>query len=176
MLIKNKKWLNVTVMSLVGFAIIILFEIIPDITHDLSLAYNYFAQKHKASVESDKQAEFEIVSRENKIIKHKMAGLVSVYDDKGNLSNIISNMDEEAKLANVGILSIRPDKVTTKENLYYLPLEVELSSSYERFYNYLRFLEQSSRVLVLNEANIQKKENSTDSLTIKAKFEVYLNL
>ena len=56
------------------------------------------------------------------------------------------------------------------------PVEISLESDYENIYNYVRFLENSSRIIKMKELKFKPMKTGLSILKLKANIEVYLNL
>ena len=176
MKIKNKKWRNIS-MIIIGFTIlIIVFEIIP---RSFDLVSNYIT-----TVDQEKKInELEILKLQQKNLQ------IEVNDLENNISKLVSNIESDKKIssiinllnqlsdkAKVKIVSIKPTKISKKDNLWIQLLEVKMESRLENIYNLTRFLENADKVISFNKLEVKSVKPANDKLTINSELEVYLNL
>ncbi len=60
-------------------------------------------------------------------------------------------LNKIANKSKINISSIKPRKLKSNENLWLQPIELEVYSNYEEVYNFIRFLENSEKVIVITE-------------------------
>ncbi|MBI1937422.1 MAG: type 4a pilus biogenesis protein PilO [Ignavibacteriales bacterium] len=176
MLIKNKKWKNIIFLSIACVSIIFLFEIAPRIYNVAGLTIDLIVQKYK--IDSNKEND-ELISEygvRNKALKRKIGRVVSDYERSRNISDILSFVDSAAQRTKVNIREIKPGKIIRNNNLWLQPVDINISARYENFYNYVRSLENSSKVMLIKKLTMISGESLGGSLDIKLHLEIYLNI
>lgn len=176
MQIKNKKWKNIIFLSTALVSIIFLSEIMPRIYNAAGLAFDLILQKYK--IDSNKKNEISIneYTVRNKKLKRKISRVVSDYERSGNISDILSFVDSAAQRTKVNIREIKPGKIIRNNNLWLQPVDINISARYENFYNYVRSLENSSKVMLIKKLTVSAGESSEEQLDIKLHLEIYLNI
>ena len=176
MQIKNKKWKNIVVLVLTGTLFILVFEIIPRLLDNADLVYRFIVQKYKVGSIQNIEEEISRCNLENKALMKQTGFIVSNYERDKNISNILSIVDSAAFMSKTSIREIKPSKIIKQNNLLRQTVDIYLSAGYENFYNMLRFLESSSKVMVVRGFLISSGKNDKDDLNIKLELEVYLNI
>lgn len=176
MQIKNKKWKLILITVITSFIMITFFDLVPRVGDIATMALKFHGEKGKLKQEMESERSLKDLMAENRMLKGELKNTLSGYEDKENISSVISLLDSVAILSEIRISSIKPQKPYKKDNLMLQPIEVNITSSYERAFNYVMFLEKSSKVILVKDLSILSKDKSKDSLFIKASLEVYLNL
>lgn len=174
--IKNPKWRNLFLLVL-GFTIIVIFfEVIPRILNDITLISDWIEQSNRIDRIGEVEKALEISKKENSRLRKNIGSIVSNYEDKQKISSVLSSIDNIAKKAKVSLDRIIPKEVSYRDNLLLQPIEIELTSQYENYYNFIRFLENSPKVIIVKEIAVHQLESGSKYLKIDTKLEVYLNL
>ena len=174
--IKNKKWKNI-ILLLCGFTIVVLlFEIFPRALGTFSLASEWMEQSDQIERLGEIETRIEMVSKENSSLKEDISSIVSDYEDNQKISSVLSLLDEIANGTNVNIEAIKPQAIVKRDNLWLQPIDMTITSKYENFYNFIRFLESSQKVVLVKDIYLKHENSVTGMLNINTKLEVYLNL
>lgn len=176
MQIKNKKWKQIILISISTFLLIIFLEILPRAMNIVSLTIQLVDQKIKISSNDKNEDLIKQYTIENKSLRGQIGNIVSDYERDKNISQILNYLDAASQLNNVRIVEIKPGPIIKNKNILITPLEVNFIAHYENFYNYLLNLEKSSKVMVIKQLSIEPKDILSDTLSIKAKIDVYLNI
>lgn len=176
MQIRNKKWKFVNIAALGFFALLFFFEFMPRYMSLFEQITNYISSVNEGNTLAQNIQELKLVKNENQRIKTNINQLISNYKENKNLSGILSYLDENAMASDIKFKEIKPGELKRQDNLWLQPIEVTLATKYENIYNYLRFIESSNKVILVNELTMEPVSDSRDSLNINIKFEVYLNL
>ena len=176
MAIKFGKWKKTIILTIGLLIFLIIFEIFPR----YASLYDAFFEiiRNNNAIESIETTKLQIqeLNLQNKRIKFEINNLVSDYEENKNISSVISYLDKTAGENRIKISSIKPGKLIYKDNLWLQPLEVSLQSNYQSIFNFLRILENSSKVILINELTYKPDELLKNKLNFTAKLEVYLNL
>jgi Tfp pilus assembly protein PilO len=176
MQIKNKKWKQIILVSVSAFMLILFFEIVPRTMNIGTLVFKLVDQKIKISSSDKNEDLIKQYTIENKSLRGQIGNIVSDYEKDKNISQILDFLDTASQLNNVRIIEIKPGQLIKNKNIFIAPLEVSFIAHYENFYNYLLNLEKSSKVIVIKQLSIVPKDILSDTLSIKAKIDVYLNI
>lgn len=176
MIIKNKKWRNISLIIIVFTIMIIVFEILPR-SYDLVSSY-------LTSVDQEKKInELEIIKLEQRNLQievndleNNISKLVSNIESDKKISSVISLLNQLSEKAKVKIVSIKPTKIYKKDNLWIQLLDIKMESELENIYNFTRFLENTEKVISFNKLEIKSVKPAANKLTINSELEVYLNL
>jgi Tfp pilus assembly protein PilO len=174
--IKTPKWRNMVILVLGFMAIVLFFEIVPRLMNTTSLVFDWIDQSRQIE-QSDRVAkQLQLAKQKNSDVKGYINGIVSDYEESQNASSILQMLDEIAAKSKVNIATIKPRQIVQHDNLWLQPIEVELISKYENYYNFVRFLENSQKVVLIKEIFMERENSVNGSLQIRINLEVYLNL
>jgi len=176
MQIKNKKWKQIILISISTLLMIVFFEIIPRAMNIGSLVIQLIDQKIKIGSNEKNEDLIKQYTIENKSLRRQIGNIVSDYEKDKNISQILNFLDSASQLNNVRILEIKPGPIIKNKNILITPIDINFTAHYENFYNYLLNLEKSSKVMVIKQLSIVPKDILSDTLSIKAKIDVYLNI
>ncbi|MCB0749454.1 MAG: type 4a pilus biogenesis protein PilO [Ignavibacteriae bacterium] len=176
MKIKNKKWQNINI-GIIGFTLfIILFDFIPRVMDLGSNTFNLVSDKIKLNQNNEIDTELLQLSTKNKAIKNQFKQIVSDYEDDKNISTVMQYLNNIANKSNIKISSIKALKLKQENKLWLQPVEIEITSNYEQLYNFTRFLEHSSKVILVNKLTSIPKTATKETLNTKLLLDIYLNL
>lgn len=113
---------------------------------------------------------------ENKKLKKELAGILSNSDKAGSLSSTIELIDNISQKCDLEIQSIQPGNIKKENDLVIQSMDLVILSEYENFYNFARFVENASRIMLLRKIIIKQEKSGSDKLVINTKLDVYLNL
>lgn len=169
----NRKWKNIITLSTIFFLFAMLFKVIPEYSEIIASTVNIiFSGDIKEEVnESDGQLK-QLNMEKMKLIKYS-SSLVS-NNKNSNLSSIISLLDNSAEKSGSKIINIDPREAEEKNDLYFQPIGIVLNADYEKIFNFVRFLENSERVIRIK--NLTLKEKESKHLIVNIELEAYLNL
>lgn len=173
MLIKNTKWKNITILSIVFFFIVLFFEILPGYAELISASAELLFREDPEEQMTKSEARLIQLKAEKRKLKVLASSQFSGYNE-GGVSSIIALLDESAAKSNSEIISLKPGNFKKNDNIVFQPVNMEMYAGYENLYNYLRFLENTPKVLHIKKLSI--KEFEEDDLIITAELEAYLNL
>jgi Tfp pilus assembly protein PilO len=176
MLIENKKHKNVILLTLLATVIIFLFEVIPKYSDLVTIVFKLIEQNSEIERIAENEKELMELNLQNQLLKSRIYSTVSDYKENKNLSAVISHLDSLAKESHIKNLAIKPGQMIKENHLWLQPIEVSLNSGYENIYNYIRFLENSSRVIKIKGLYFKPEKPLKPELDLKANIEVYLNL
>lgn len=176
MKIKNKKWNNINLGIIAFTVVIILFEFIPRIMDLSSQTLGWISDTIKLEETSDIDAKLIEQSVRNKNLKSQMKQVVSEYEDDKNISTVMEYLNDIASKSNINISSIKALKLKKDNRLWLQPVEIEFTSSYEQLYNFTRFIEHSSKVILVNKLVTKPEVITKGKLTSNLLVDVYLNL
>lgn len=176
MQIKNKKWRNIILLTIICVGIIFLFEIAPRLYNLSDLALNLVIQKYRIDSNKEKDGVINEYTARNKMLKRKIGLVVSDYERNRNISDILSFVDSAAQKNKVSVREIKPAKIIKSNNLWLQPVDINISARYENFYNYVRTLENSSKVMLIKKLTMVSGESTGELLDIKLHLEIYLNI
>ncbi len=174
--IKNKKWRNIIFSVLLVNAAILIFEIIPRsaVLFDLYLEWKDQSELLERDMESSYELQY--AQKVNALLKAKISSIVSEYDETVKVSSVIKSVDYVAAKTRTEIITLRPQAIEKKENLWLQPIEIILTGSYENFYNLIRYIELSEKVVLVKAFEMQPAKLLKPELQIKLNVHVYLNL
>ena len=176
MLIKNSKWRNLTLLILLMTVIVFVFEIIPRGVGVIEMVFELLSNNNKIEQASEIEVELSSLNTENLMLKKEIESVVTDYDDSRQISGILSNLEEIAYNSRCGINSIKPTKLEEKKNLWVQNIQLEVNGSYENLYNFLRYLENSSKVIIINDVTFIPSKTKSGEVDMSLLLEVYLNL
>lgn len=176
MQIKNKKWMNIILLSLYGFIIIFTFEIIPRLSILGSLSYKWISNTLFYGSSDSIEQKVKEKTLLNSELKSGISLIVSNYKKNHNISDVICMLDTISSKCKCHIMEIKPGNIIKKDHLWSQPVELNLISSYVGFYNYLLMLEDFPKVIVIKSLSITPIKQFSDTLNIKANLEIYLNI
>jgi hypothetical protein len=174
--IKNKKWRNITWAVLLLNGAIFFFEIIPRAGVLLDLYLQWQDQSELLDSELESGYKLQYAEKLNALLKTKIGSIVSEYDETVKVSSVIKSVDNVAEMTRTEILTLRPQPIEKKENLWLQPIEIILTGSYENFYNLIRYIELSEKVVLVKAFEMQPAELLKPELQIKLRVHVYLNM
>ena len=174
--ISNKKQKRLFLLVTSFFILIFAVEIIPRFM-DLSVkSINHFANQYKISSSDEYDNIIETKTIKNTLLQKKIAQIVSDYEESKKISSIFKILDKQASKADLQINSITPLKLSKKENLWLLPIKIKIKSNYEKIYNLVRFIENTSKVVVFKNKKKKKKTFTDDKVEVELLIDVYLNI
>jgi|GEM_PF-3401289 Tfp pilus assembly protein PilO len=176
MKIKNKKWKNYIILTWVLFAMVFLFEIIPDYSALFSNLYDILNKNELKNDLNNCQMKINSLNIENQKLKSMISGSITDVDNNKDVSSVLSFLDDISQKSRANIAMLKPGVITKSDNLYVLPIEIEMNAGYCGIYNYFNFLESSSKIVTIQNLEIRSKVLLTDTLTAKADLNIYLNL
>lgn len=176
MLINNNKWKNI-ILLVGGFTIVvILFEILPRLADTSSMFIDWIEQHNKIEQTGSIDLQIKDLTVKNNYLKKEITYYVSNYEENQQLSSILSLIDEISSKTNIIVESIKPGKIEKKNNLWLQPMNINLSGKYEDFYNFIKFLESSQKVVIIKSIQIKPENQAAGVLSINTNIEVYLNI
>ena len=176
MLIKNKKYKNFILLTFLLFALLFVFEILPVYSDLLSMTMKVFEQNSQIEKIAENKNELDNLNKQIRKLKIRMYNNFSDYSDSRNLSAVINLLDSLSKKSKIKNIAIKPGELKENDQLWLQPVEISLESDYENIYNYVRFLENSSRIIKMKELKFKPMKTGLSILKLKANIEVYLNL
>lgn len=176
MQIKNRKWKNLILFSALGIVVIFLLEIVPRYYNIAELTYQLIAQKYEISSNKNNDAVISELHLRNKGLKKQIGFIVSDYEKSRNISDILGFVDSAAQMTKVSLREIKPGKIIRSSNLWLQPVDINISAHYENFFNYIRLLERSSKVMLIKKLAMLQKESSGGTIDINLHLEIYLNI
>lgn len=174
--LNNKKWKNVILFSALGFSIIFLIEISPRIYNVAVISVDLLAKKIKSDSNQKIKENVNVLIMRNKNITRQIGAIVSDYNKNRNISDVVNLLDSLSLYCKIHITDIKPQQIIKNNNLWVQPIDVTMSSNYESIYNLINAIEHSTKVILLKKIFITNNNNLNKELTIKAHFEVYLNI
>jgi len=176
MLIKTSKWKNLSIMIIILFAAVMFLEIYPRTKFLVISSYNLIKQNNYAENLSDIEYDLKFLDAEYIRLKSEIGSIVTEYKENQKLSDLFAMLDETASHSKVKIKSIKPGKISEKENLWLQPMDITLTGNYVNIYNFIRFMEYSDKVTIIKNVEITPDKNRFTKLEAKIKMEIYLNL
>lgn len=176
MQIKSKKWKNINLGIITFTAMIIFFEFIPRVMDLSSQTFSWISDKIKLEETSDIDTKLMEQSARNKNLRTQMKQVVSDYEEDKNISTVMEYINHVANKSRINISSIKALKLKKDDRLWLQPVEIEFTSSYEQLYNFTRFIEHSSKVILVNKLSSKPKIITKGKLNTKLLVDVYLNL
>ena len=176
MQIKNKKWKKIIMLSALSAAAIFLFEIAPRLYSVAELTFQFVEQKYEISSNKDNDEIIGELNIQNAGLKKQIGYIVSDYERSKNISDILEFVDFAAQMTKVSMREIKPGKIVRSNNLWLQPVEINITARFENFYNYIRLLEKSSKVMLIKKLTMLQHETSTKMIDINLKLEIYLNI
>ncbi len=176
MLIKKTKFRYYILFSITLFFLVSFIEIIPDY---FTLFYNLWEVLDSSTLKNsikDYESQITAMEIENSRLKSLETYYISTNESKSDISSIISFLDVVSQKSFIKNYSLRPAAAEKKDNLSVLPIEVEIGGDYSQVFNYINFIERSSRVIIIQNLSIKPKDILKDSLIVKTNLDVYLNL
>lgn len=175
MLIKNKKWKNIFLLCTALFTLVIIIDILPALTDNISAAWHSVTAGGGNSDIKALEREYSELNLENKELLSRLNKKEAGFSGSQKLSEIISSLDELALRNDIKITLIKPSPVVKKESIVTQNIELALHGKYKNLYSYIKAVEEAPALIVIKEMNIKPKAELNDSLLIKAQYEVYLN-
>lgn len=176
MQIKNQKMKMLLILILISFVMITALDLVPRLSGIGKTAISLYEKENKLKEEKESGEKLKNLTAENRMLKGEVKNSLAGYAENQNISSVIALLDSAAGFSETRISSIKPLNSYKKDNLLLQPVEVNIMTSYENVYNFIRFLEKAKKVVLVKELDIASKDESRDSLSVKARLEVYLNL
>jgi len=167
MKIKSKKWKNINLGIIAFTVVIILFEFIPRIMDLGTQTFSWISDKIKLEETSDIDAKLMEQSVKNKNLKSQMKQIVSDYEGDKNISTVMQYLNDIANKSNIHISSIKALKLKKDDRLWLQPVEIEFTSNYEQLFNFSRFIEHSSKVILVNKLKSEPEVITKGKLNTK---------
>ncbi len=176
MIIKSKKWKNINIGIIAFTLVVMLFEFIPRIIDLGSLTFGLVSDTIRIEETSNIDTELMEQTLKNKNLKSQLKQVVSTYEEDKNISTVMQYLNNIASKSNISIASIKALKLKQNDRLWVQPVEIEFTSNYEQLYNLTRFLERSSKVILVNKLSSKPEVITKSKLNTKLLLDVYLNL
>ena len=174
--IKTPKWRNMVILILCFTMLVVVFEVFPGILNNADLVFEWIEQSSQIDKSDEIENRLTGVKQQNSQLKSYINNIVSNYEEAQNSSSILKMLDEIATRSKVDIEIIKPKTIIQRDNLWLQPIDIVLTSQYENYYNFIRFLENSQKVVLVKEIFIESGNSDGVELQISLKLEVYLNL
>lgn len=176
MLINSKKWQFVVGTTLVLTVLVLLFDLSPRYLALWDKVGAYYNSVNNMNSLPQLKANLKEIKFENSQLHNNINNLISDYKENKNLSSVLEYLDKNARRSKIKITEIIPGKLRERNNLWLLPIQVEMSTKYENIYNFVRLLENSNKVVLINQLILTPIKDNADSLLVKSKLNVFLNL
>lgn len=172
----SKKYKRLIAIVILFSMVILVFEIIPRFFSLSEKSLEYITSKYKISSTEDYDLKIEMKTMENSLLQKKITSVVSDYEESQKISSIFKVLDLQAKKADLIINSIAPMQLEKKNNLWLLPIKVYIKSDFEKIYNLIRFVENTSKVVVFKNMKINTPKTASEGLDVELFMDVYLNI
>ena len=108
MIFKGKKWKNLAISVIVAFILIILFEILPLSERVISnyMTLVHLKDQYELSINGDKT--IIDLQGKNKYLEKRIALLVGESEQQRNLSSVVQQMNNNAQIVGVKVMSFKP--------------------------------------------------------------------
>ena len=173
---QNRAQKNYIILTWMFFALIILFEIIPDY---YTLFSDLFDMLNKNGLKNDLQncqLNINAQQAEKRQLKALISGSITEVDNSKDVSSVLSFLDDVSKRSGITVSMLKPGAISKSDNLFILPIQIEMNAGYRGIYGYFSLLERSAKVVVIKQLEVKSKIVLTDTLTAKADINIYLNL
>lgn len=158
------------------FILLILMEVYPQFEKIISLISISLEQSNTVLEAKSSEAILLNLQVEKKNLLTKMGNIVSSYDKELETSTLLTLLDSIALKSRTSITEILPHKLSQKDNLWLQPMELMLKGGFENIYNFVRFLENSEKVILINSIKLNPKKQKDSKLAAYLMIEVYLNI
>lgn len=175
MLFSNRKWKNTIALSLAGFILILIFEIIPGYTEYSNSLFTSTAGSKYNDIVSNRISYNKLI-KENYLLSKQLRYESGSAGPKINLSYVIMILDSISHSCGSNITLIRPFEFENKKAVSSRNIEVIQNSKYLPLYNFFQMLSNTSINMKVKEINIRVNEDLSDSLTCNTVLEVYSGL
>ena len=172
----NTKWRNLFYL-IAGFSLFVLIlEIIPrtwDLTGNIA---EWISSSNKIDMLNEQEQKLGEITIRNNRLKDEINSIVSDYEENKNISSILNELNGIASASKVKITNIKPEKIEKDKNLWLQPMEINIESNFDGIYNFVRMMENSSKVIVVKSIDIRSIKTLSGYLNSNVNIEVYLNL
>ncbi|MFH0736280.1 MAG: type 4a pilus biogenesis protein PilO [bacterium] len=158
------------------FLLVVVIETLPRSISLISNYFQYLSQKSIVDNKSDTDTRLIEVQTKKSLLKESINKMVTNDDNDYRLSSIISLFNLYAEKSMVDILSLKPGKISKEGDLKVQRVELILNSNYEQLYNFVRFIENSEKVIRINEIIMEQSASSNQILEISFIADLYINL
>jgi hypothetical protein len=155
---------------------IFFFNILPRTGELWDVYLEWRSQTELLENEMESNYELRFAEKLNAGLKARISSIVSEYDETIKVSSVIKSVDKVADKTRIEIITLRPKKIEKQENLWLQPIEIILSGSYENFYNLIRYIELSEKVVLIKAFELRPEDILKPELEIKLVVDVYLNM
>lgn len=152
------------------------FEILPRVRGVLELAWEKYESENKLNRMSEIDLMMTQINSENKLLKSRINSLVTDYEKERQLYGILSTLEKVTEETDCKITSIKPSGVEKNKNLWVQTINLEVNAPYENLYNFVRFIENSSKVMIVKNLSLKLQKGESKNLNMLISMEVYLNL
>jgi hypothetical protein len=176
MFLRNTKWKRLATVFSIFMAFVFLFEIVPMFYSISSHLFISIERKlFNGDVDENEKLLLTLQHKKSTISK-KIDRLVLNTDRYMGISSIVATIDSLAKVCDVQIIDILPGNVNKSGNLDVQSVSVKMKCSYENFYNFVRFMEHSAKVIRFKEFILESPKNKSKYLSGSIVMDFYLNL
>ena len=96
---------------------------------------------------------------------NQLVNLVGAADsDDAEMPSIVSKIEGAARQSNIHIANIQPQKSETRKEAKFLAVELEIDGQWPDVVAFLNLLQQQPNFYFINELNLEKYSDSTNSL------------
>ena len=176
MVFKNSKWRNLVVLMLFLFVLVLFMEIIPRAGGLIDLIWEKVENENKIGRIAEVDSELTEINSENKILKSRIGSLMTDYEEERQLYGILSTLEQVTIDSDCKITSIKPSGIDKKDDLWVQTIDLKVRGDYEKLYNFIRFVENSSKVMLVESLDIKPAKGEENNLDMSLTMEVYLNL
>ncbi len=170
----DKRKRNLVILVILFSLLIFLFEIIPGLFENVSLLAEYIKRTAGAGDAAEVTYRLKNAQSENHALKSALGGIVTEYEENSAFSPLLILLNDLAERSGLDIMHLRPGPAERQKDLWLQPVEIEMEGSFEEFYNFNRFLENSGKVITVKKCEIKKDKGK--KLKITAQLDIYLNL
>jgi Tfp pilus assembly protein PilO len=173
--IKSRKW-KIIIRSVTVLTILIFIaEIIPNATELISKYIEYYSVNQKISNTYNNATKITRLHQENSQLKSTLAIFLTNNGKNGRLSDIVKFLNEASKNVGAEIVLIKPGTTYSKNSFEIQSIDLEVRSTYENIYNFIRKIESCQKIITVSYLTISSKKPFSNDLILLAKLEVYTN-
>ena len=159
----NRRETQILIVTLGLFLFFIAYQLVIKPIHDGSMDINDRLHVVKVKLMKARQ-----MVAQKELVEHrfqKLAGLLGMADSEdAQMPAIVSKIEAAARESNVHIANIQPQKTVTQKEAMFLAVELEIDGQGFDIVQFLYTLQQRPNYYFINELNLEKYSDSTNSL------------
>jgi len=171
--LKARRWLIVSVLTLLAFLYIFISQVLPLAANVLSLANDRRASREQIAQAQDWEIASQQLQREKARLNQKIESLVYSQNQDTQLSGILTPLHTAAKAQEIALQVIKPQPVKTFERHLELPIQLELTTRFHALARFINALETSPTIIKIEKLKMSSSGLAASALQVQMTIVVY---